>query len=117
MPRFAFVIAGALAASIGIAQAAAAQERSVVSERVFYGDLNLSTSAGARAILGRLRTTVGRLCAPTASPLLRQRYRPADVARCQASAMRRAVADLEAPLVTAEYEGSGAQQPVIAAAR
>jgi UrcA family protein len=101
--KLVFATAFAAAALVAATNAQAAP-RHHVSERVFYADLNLATPQGAKAMLKRIADTVRELCEPERSPAIIPPAREADTARCRAEAMERAVARLDAPLVTAEYD-------------
>jgi UrcA family protein len=104
------------AAAVMAATSAQAAPRHHVSERVFYTDLNLATPQGAKAMLKRIADTVAELCEPERSPAIIPPARADNTARCRAEAMAQAVARLNAPLVTAEYDRIRLPQSRMAAA-
>ena len=114
-PSIACAVALSLAAGLGAAGAAAAREPA--SARVFYGDLDLSTPQGAKAMFRRIRVQAESLCQPSRSPVIVPGQRPADNARCRADAVQRAVLRLQAPMVTAEYDRSLGQARILTAAK
>ncbi|MGA0607495.1 UrcA family protein [Phenylobacterium sp. VNQ135] len=98
----------ALAVLVLATPAAAEPRRTLVMARVPVDDLDLSTAAGARAMLHRLNAAARDLCAFTPSPLLPRA--PGLAWRCRTQAMAQAVERLEtrelrlayAELLTAE---------------
>ena len=64
---------------------------------VFYGDLDTSSQAGAKALLGRINHAARDVCGVDDQPhgLMRQLQRT-----CQANAVSRAVARVNNPVVT-----------------
>jgi UrcA family protein len=76
------------------------------SVTVRYSDLNLSSEAGARAILARITDAASRACGGDVD--LRMLERRALYYRCKAETVDRAVRALDAPLVTAMAARSGA---------
>jgi UrcA family protein len=96
-------IAKIAALSVFFALAAHAESPSAT---VAYGDLDLNKRAGAETMLARLQAGVDRVCgAPGHFTLAqRQQYR-----RCSKQAMDGALAQLDAPLVTALH---GQPQPL-----
>lgn len=107
----------ALAATAVLAAANGALAASLTSSRVYYGDLDLSTPRDAQLMLKRIHATAEQLCAPIRSPVIVPAQRPADNARCKLEAIQRAVASLNVPLVTAEFEKIQARYPSLFAAR
>jgi UrcA family protein len=64
------LLSAAAIAGVVMASATVAQEpRVVISTRVSYADLDLSTPAGARAMLRRIERAAGRVCGQSHSPL------------------------------------------------
>lgn len=94
---------------------AAAQQSVSVTERVFYGDLDLSTPKGARAMYHRIQGAASRACAQSHSPALQRGE--AELARCRTTTVHSAVAELGAPLVTARYARNYNDRQTVAAAR
>lgn len=104
-----FVIAALLSAAS--AEPAAVQGTSKVS----YGDLDLSTASGARAMLTRIEKAATQACGR--SPFLREphsptiRYAMYDYRQCREQAVAQAVASLRAPAVSRLYAESRAGRP------
>lgn len=87
------------AACAGVASADPASR--TTSERVSYGDLNLSSPAGARILKTRLNAALDRVCGnpfDSASLTIRRLTKA-----CRQSAMDQAMASINAPLLTAQY--------------
>jgi UrcA family protein len=104
MSKLTCAVAVAMAASLGVADAASARRSVTVTGRVYYADLDLSTLVGAQTMLRRIRSSVASLCAGDPSPLLAAGHNARDTRQCRADALRGAVASLGAPLVSAEYD-------------
>ncbi len=89
--------------SLALAPAAMAEPDVVrpVSATVSYADLDLSTEAGARTMLQRIRSTAREACGPEPvhSPLTPRA--PTQFRNCVFEAVDSGVANLGAPLVTA----------------
>lgn len=82
------------------AQVRAAGDVVVGVEKVSYGDLNLATNAGAKALYGRLRRAANRVCTIQGSILV-------DGWRlCYEKALSSAVASVDAPLVATLHNRS-----------
>lgn len=94
-------MSAALLASAGAAFAAPASPDQGRSEVVAVSDLNLVTSAGADAAIGRLSRAADRVCATGASS--RDLTAWTDYQSCRRHAMDASVTDLRAPLVSARY--------------
>ena len=77
------------------AQARAAGETVVGVEKVSYGDLNLSTEAGAQVLYRRLRRAADQACTIQGS-LVKAGWRA-----CYEKALNSAVASVNKPMVTA----------------
>jgi UrcA family protein len=101
--------------TLALAAPAAAQQTVSVTERVFYGDLDLSTPKGARAMFHRMQGAASRACAQPHSPALQRGE--AELARCRTTTLHSAVAELGAPLVTARYARNYGDRQTLAAAR
>ena len=114
MPKLALTAALAVATALDVAQGAAAGD---LTQTIAYRSGELSTPAGAHAMLRRIQATAGQLCAPSHSPLVARRARPGEAARCRTEATARAVADLRAPLVSAEYDGLENHRQLVTASR
>jgi UrcA family protein len=101
---------GALAAALAVAGSAFAQTDddpgAPHSVAVRYADLNLSSEAGARAMLDRITDAASRACGGDVD--LRMLERRALYNRCKADTIDRAVRALDAPLVTAMANRTGA---------
>ena len=91
--------AGLIAAAAAPATAADGLTHQTGTVRI--GDLNLSTQAGAQALLRRAGNRFADLCARIDSPLDRNRTRAERA--CVTEAMANMVAKLNAPIVAAEY--------------
>jgi len=79
-------------------QTASAQPVDTVSIKVSVGDLNISSEAGAKVALERIRVAARSICGPAPSAAL---PRTMDYAPCVRNITDRAVASLDSPLVTA----------------
>ena len=81
-------------------QVRAAEDIVVGVEKVSYGDLNLATEAGAKALYGRLRHAASRVCTIQGSVLM-------DGWRlCYEKALNSAVASVNEPLIAALHNRS-----------
>jgi UrcA family protein len=83
--------------------------------RVKVGDLNLTTNNGARSALTRIRVATADFC--SVSPGDRNLAVQAEARKCDAQMTYLAVKKLDSPVVTAMYEGSRTQPPVLLAQR
>lgn len=117
MRRFAFAAAALVFAGFAATPAFAHEAETVAGPRVTvaYHDLNLSTVAGADAMIQRLETAARRVCR-TAGSGLRGLEQREERQACRAAALETAVASLEAPVVTARFEGSHSAPTVVASA-
>jgi UrcA family protein len=105
---FKFVIV-AMATAVSAAPIVCAQaglERT--STRVAYGDLDLSTRAGATTLLKRMKAATRQVCGAKPAPkeiaaMLRHQA-------CAQEAMSRAVAAIDSPLVTALFTGESGEE-------
>lgn len=73
--------------------------------RVKLADLNLTTPAGARIALARIRWSAGLFC--ESSPGMKALERSAPIDRCVNTMTRKGVDQLNAPMVTALLDGQG----------
>ena len=89
------------AAAIAAAPAAAQSESESYMLFVPYGDLNLATSEGSKALEGRVKATANRVCGPTLAPGLAEARR---VASCRSGILSAARPQVERAL--AERSGS-----------
>ena len=99
--RAAMCAAVLLVGSLGVAQAATASDE-VPSLVVRYGDLDLSTDAGVRALSRRLSTAAHQVCP------FEDSKSPAQMAynsTCRAEAIARAVHDINSPHLAALEAG------------
>jgi UrcA family protein len=93
--------AAALFASIPAASAGPVTQTSSVA--VSYADLDLTRAEGAKAMSGRIERAADRVCGtPVKAPLVLRR----SIMACRKQAIATAVASIDAPLLTALYEGS-----------
>src|SRR5262249_28082976 len=101
-----------LAFAIAAIPPARAETQDVVVQKtgVSYRDLDLSKRADATTMLARIERAARHACGD--NPLVLPHYDEAPAAvtkefkRCVRDAVRRAVADLDAPLVTLAYDGN-----------
>ena len=92
------VALAALACLVGSAQVlASSQQIEIHSVTVRYGDLDLTSSAGAAALYGRIETAARMTCGHADHRLATLPY----VNRCNSSAISTAVASVNSPLLTA----------------
>ena len=80
---------------------------------VTYGDLDLSTAKGARAMYTRIQSAARRVCGQPSKEIEEKRAFDA----CVASAANQAVADLDSPLVTALHQDKQRGSEQFASAR
>jgi UrcA family protein len=100
----------AVADSASAADSRAESGVSIVSERIVYRDLDLSTRQGAQALIRRVEAAAHRLCTPSPDPSLYGGPSAAE-RRCRNEAAARAIARLGSALVSAEYaQQAGARQ-------
>lgn len=94
-------LAASLACLIGSAQVLAAAPWAAPWEAhsvtVRFGDLDITTSAGAAALYQRIEAAARATCAYEDHPLIR----PASTERCSSSAIFAAVASVNSPLLSA----------------
>jgi UrcA family protein len=83
--------------------------------RIKVGDLNLGSHAGAHAALNRIRGATREYCG--VDPGSRALRMQAEARKCDARLTYMAVRKLDAPLVTAAYEGSRSQPAILFARR
>ncbi|HLZ83075.1 MAG TPA: UrcA family protein [Caulobacteraceae bacterium] len=101
------VLAAALASGAGSAAAFGPRDHRTVSTVVRFGDLNLASADGAKAMLIRIRHAARQVCEPAPESVLEY----PDWRNCVAKATDGAVASLNAPMVTAAYS-PGKANPV-----
>ena len=97
-----FVAVAIAAASTGAANAESTYKISSVA--VSYADLDLTRVEGVKTLSSRLGRAVDKVCgrkSDTASMTMRRK-----IATCRTESMNRAVAAIDAPLLTAFYQGS-----------
>ena len=93
-------IAGLITAAIA-APVSAEPPMTRVSESIGYGDLDLSTASGARALYMRLEAATDRVCAqPTDGVFPRA---AAAVWKCSQDTLARSIAQVHSPQLRAEY--------------
>jgi UrcA family protein len=108
MKHFAITIIGALAVyAISPNSFAAAAPDDARRETVKFGDLDLTRAAGTQELYRRIEHAARDVCDPYASGryVLSMPYRD-----CKNQAIRRAVADVDAPLLTARYQALTGRQ-------
>lgn len=106
MTRFLVVPVLYLAAAVALSCAAPALAQTsdtVPSVSVKYGDLNLGSLAGARALLKRIEAAANTVCG--GAPDIRQLDQLAGFEACRRSAIGRAVVAVDSPLLTAVAHG------------
>ena len=107
-------IAG-LMASATAGSAFAADPVVVETGQVKINDLDLNSPQGARMLLQRVGNTATALCAQTDTPVLPRGAH--DMWQCRARTIARSIAQLHAPLVTAEYVRRFGASPAVITAR
>jgi UrcA family protein len=99
---FVIAIAAILASSLAGAAQATAVRRNVQQQAVKFGDLNLEREADAAVLLKRITSAARQVCGLHIGPL------PFGIKmhleRCAAEATARAVAEVNAPLLTRKGE-------------
>lgn len=99
LPAMAGVSLAALAIAPGAAQAQPASSQESVSVRISYADLNLSSSEGAREMMGRIESAARIICGESSTNNdLSERAREHS---CVDATMSEAVRSLDAPSVSA----------------
>ncbi|CAN7499516.1 UrcA family protein [Phenylobacterium sp. LjRoot219] len=108
------ILCAALSASafLGAATVAHAEDGQI---RVRISDLNLANADGAQDALERIHYRAEVFCEANGGKLTLQRSAAAD--RCVAELTHRSVAQLDAPMVTALYDGSSYAPQVLLAQR
>jgi UrcA family protein len=98
-----------LTAALTVATSVHAESRKLVAVQttISYRTGQLATPEGAQALLTRVEWAALRLCR-SSTPSLARPPSTADVAACRSKAVSRAVAELDAPLVTAAYARTAA---------
>jgi UrcA family protein len=86
-------------------QSAAAQTAETVSVKVSYADLNLSTEAGTKVMLQRIRGAAKTICAGGSDDPVEYMY---ETLPCAKDATNRAVAKFGNPILTALNSGKSA---------
>jgi len=97
---FACALAGLLAGPVSALAASSGKLDDLPSRKVKYGDLDLNRDAGAAALFSRIKTAAREVCRPTDVfflNLVREQY------NCSQDAIARAVADVNAPLLTSYF--------------
>jgi UrcA family protein len=97
------IIATTLVVFAAASSALAAQPADRLTKRVTYGDLNLESPEGAKALYSRLRSAAQEVCSPFDSKELSHRgaWRA-----CVDGALEAAVAKIDKPLVSALHNQS-----------
>jgi UrcA family protein len=94
------VLAGLLAGPVSALAASSGKLDDLPSRKVTYGDLDLNRDAGVAALFSRIKIAAREVCEPVDIVflnLVRQRY------NCTQDAIARAVADVNAPLLTSYF--------------
>jgi UrcA family protein len=116
MQRRILGVLAAAAAMCAIGIPAFAQDGTGTDQmRVKVGDLNLGAATGARSALNRIHVATRDFC--SVSPGDRNLAVQAEARKCDAQMTYLAVKKLDSPVVTAMYEGSRTQPPVLLAQR
>lgn len=103
MKRTSIIIAAAAIISAFVAAPASAATWGGRTETVAYGDLNLNSESGARAMVERINQAARVACFDHSGPMpLSERNA---IRACRADAASTAVNTLGAPMVTALYYG------------
>ena len=103
MNRFLPVALAAASLLIGAQPSLAADGDDVVSVHVRYGDLDLRHEDGAHAMLSRLTAASREVCGP--EPLIIDLDQRAEFDSCVKDTLGRAVRSLDAPMVSALWDG------------
>lgn len=93
---------------VWVAPASAEQGIRISHVAVSYGDLDLTRAEGVKALTYRLKSAVNQVCgsaATSASLTIRRK-----ITACREHAMNNAVAEINAPLLTALYGADEAAQ-------
>lgn len=98
----------------GASQAAFAQTDDTASVKVQSSDLNLSTDAGAKVMLQRIRQAAKSVCGPAPTNQIDRVARLHEI--CVKDAVSRTVSQLNSPMITALYSG-GSAPTTLASAR
>ena len=106
-----YVALATIACGVALTTPATAEQREgeSLTKIVNYSDLNLDGAAGARTLYGRLRMAATQVCAPFRGTTLREKTKWRD---CFDPALARAVAEIDAPMLTAYHQSwSGQPEP------
>jgi UrcA family protein len=97
-----------LGAAAGTALATGAPDDSAGGRtlRVAYGDLNLATEQGSRALYARIESAARQVCAPDDQ---RNLEAVAAARACRARAIAQAVSDVHSPVLAAAYAAQRAR--------
>lgn len=79
--------------------------------RVVTGDLDLQSGSGAQSVLHRIKTASSAFCED--DNRTRDLKRKLESWKCRDKMVYLAVNKLDAPLVTAMYQSSGAKPPIV----
>jgi UrcA family protein len=101
MKTFAIAVATLVTGLVGTAEATAV--RNVRHQVVSYADLNLANAADAAILMGRIQTAAREVCGLRHARLIPMEIR-VRLDSCAAEATARAVADVNAPLLTQHRE-------------
>lgn len=111
MTRKLFAVASAcafLGATFAATPSLAGEEQGHM--RVATGDLNLQSDTGAQSVLHRIKSASSTFCEDAGT---RDLARKLAAWKCRDRMMYMAVSKLDAPLVTASYQASGAKPPIL----
>lgn len=106
--RLTLTALAAIAALGFVSTAQAADDSSTVSVRVSYSDLNLSSPAGAQAVLRRITQAAKGICG--AEPGINDLSSHQAYGRCVKQIVDHSVTSLDKPMVTAMNAGQTASQ-------
>ena len=93
------ILASASTAALAAPAAARPADPDAISKSVFVGDLDLSSRAGARVAVQRIRAAAAAVCGDSPDPRFLERTAPYHA--CIRTAVDQAVASLDRPIVTA----------------
>ena len=108
------MLMAAAAMSIALAAPAAAQTRDRFASRIAYADLNLTGTAGADAMLGRIRSAAAEACGDRMGRMTLSEHRR--IRACSNAFAQKAVIRLENPVVAQRYLERGGRLPAVTVA-
>lgn len=111
------IVVGIAVTSVPFSAAAAPKAPELITERVSYADLNLSSDAGAQVMLSRLSRAADRVCGgrPDMGVGYHQKRRAWN--KCRAGSLKEAVVQLGSAQVTQLYAADHPRSPIEVATR